>query len=401
MGIYERLGVRRWINAAGYMTRLGGSLMPVEVLDAMQEAAASFVDIAELQAAASRVIARHTGAGAGLVTSGAAAALTLAAAACITGLDAAKMDRLPDTEGMANEIVMHRSHRYSYDHAIRAAGARIKDIGFDDRAARAGVRGLEAWEFEAAVTPRTAAIAFTAMPHNLGDLERVADVAGRFHLPVMVDAAAWLPPVENLRRFIDAGATLVAFSGGKALRGPQGTGFLCGERELIAAALLQQLDMNVLPDTWSPPDDLIPRDRLSGIPHHGIGRGFKVSKEDIVGLIVALERFASLDQAAEMCAMESILSGIQSGLAHARHVHTRLIPASETGLRPILELHFDEAALGQSATGISRALQSGTPPIHMTERYAAQGVLVVDPAGLSADDGDLIVMAVCEILLRS
>jgi D-glucosaminate-6-phosphate ammonia-lyase len=199
MGIYERLGVRRWINAAGYMTRLGGSLMPVEVLD-------------------------------GLVTSGAAAALTLAAAACITGLDAAKMDRLPDTEGMANEIVMHRSHRYSYDHAIRAAGARIKDIGFDDRAARAGVRGLEAWEFEAAVTPRTAAIAFTAMPNNLGDLERVAGVAGRYHLPVMVDAAAWLPPVENLRRFIDAGATLVAFSGGKALRGPQGTGFLCGER---------------------------------------------------------------------------------------------------------------------------------------------------------------------------
>jgi D-glucosaminate-6-phosphate ammonia-lyase len=142
MDIYERLGVRRWINAAGYMTRLGGSLMPDVVLDAMHEAAASFVDIAELQAAASRFIARHTGAEAGLVTSGAAAASVKAAAACMTGLDAAKMDRLPDTEGMANEIIMHRSHRYSYDHAIRAAGARVKDIGFDDRAAKTGFRRI-------------------------------------------------------------------------------------------------------------------------------------------------------------------------------------------------------------------------------------------------------------------
>ncbi|MEC8564700.1 MAG: L-seryl-tRNA selenium transferase, partial [Pseudomonadota bacterium] len=129
MDIYDRLGVARRVNGAGTLTRLGGSLMAPEVLDAMREAAGGFVDIAELQAAASNAIARHTGAEAGLVTSGAAAALTLATAACLTGMDAAAMDRLPDTDGMAREVVMCRHHRTGYDHAIRAAGARIREVG--------------------------------------------------------------------------------------------------------------------------------------------------------------------------------------------------------------------------------------------------------------------------------
>jgi len=122
MDIYERLGVRKRINAAGLLTRLGGSLMPPEVLEAMRQAAHSSVDIAELQARASVVIAKCTGAEAGLVTSGAAAGLTLGTAACITGLDVPRMERLPDTEGMPNEVIMCRPHRTGYDHALRPAG---------------------------------------------------------------------------------------------------------------------------------------------------------------------------------------------------------------------------------------------------------------------------------------
>src|SRR5439155_5505345 len=110
----------------------------------------------------------------------------------------------------------------------------------------------------------------------------VTEVAHRHGLPVLVDAAAVLPPLERLRRFVADGADLVAVSGGKALRGPQSTGILCGRRELIAAAALQQLDMDVAPETWNPPPFLVPGDRLSGIPHHGIGRGFKAGKEEIV-----------------------------------------------------------------------------------------------------------------------
>ena len=126
--IYESLGVKKCVNGAGLLTRLGGSLMAPEVRDAMRDAAGAFVDMADLQTRASEVIARHTGAEAGIVTSGGAAAITLATAACLTRLDITRMERLPDTEGMPNEVIMFRAHRTGYDHAIRAAGARIVEV---------------------------------------------------------------------------------------------------------------------------------------------------------------------------------------------------------------------------------------------------------------------------------
>ena len=258
INIYAQLGVRTRINGAGLLTRLGGSLMPPAVLEAMAEAAGSFVDIAELQAAASAVIAECTGAEAGYVTSGAAAALTLGTAACLTGLDSVRMDRLPDTEGMRRDVVMCRAHRTGYDHAIRAAGARIREVGLNDRTAGAGVRGVEPWELEAAMTPEVVAVAYTVTPSREPPLREVVAVAHRHGVPVIVDAAAALPPVDNLRRFVAEGADLVAFSGGKAIRGPQSTGILCGRRDLIAAAALQQLDMDVTPETWAPPAGLDP-----------------------------------------------------------------------------------------------------------------------------------------------
>lgn len=192
--VYDRLGVTRRINGAGLLTRLGGSLMAPAVLDAMREAAGAFVDMTELQTRASDVIARHTGAEAGIVTGGAAAAMTLATAACLARWDVRVMERLPDTEGFANEVIMFRAHRNGYDHAIRAAGARIVDIGFNDVAIGAGVRGLEAWEIEAAISQRTVAVAFTAGQAGQASLPMVCEVAARHGLPVLVDAAAQLPP---------------------------------------------------------------------------------------------------------------------------------------------------------------------------------------------------------------
>lgn len=390
MDTYERLGVAKRINGAGTLTRLGGSLMAPEVLAAMRDAAGSFVDIAELQAAASGVIAAHTGAEAGIVTSGAAAALTLATAACLTGMDAAAMDRLPDTGGMANEVVMCRHHRTGYDHAIRAAGAVIREIGFNDRAMGAGVRGVEPWEIEAAIGPNTIALAYAASPANEPPLSEIVAVARAHDLPVIVDAAAQLPPKANLSRFIGEGADLVAYSGGKAIRGPQGTGILAGRRDLIAAAVLQQLDMDVSPATWMPPASLIPHNALKGVPHHGLGRGFKVSKEDIVGLIVALERFASADEAAEARACEAILSAIAEGVAGLAGIAANLLPAAATGRLPVLEIVIDAGTTGLGALALSQRLQAGDPPIHLSERRAAQDVLLVDPAGLREADAPLI-----------
>lgn len=243
--IYERLGVRTIINAAGPTTRLSGSILPEEVAEAMREASQFCVDIAELQAWAGGVIAEITGAEAGYVTSGAAAGQMLGIAACVTGLDPGKMNRLPDTEGMVNEVIMPRSHRNFYDHAIRSVGVRLIEVGIADRFSGAGVRDTEAWEIADAITDRTAAVAYVANAHALPPLPEVVAAAHERGVPVVVDAAGQLPPASNLTRFISEGADLVCFSGGKTIRGPQSSGILCGRRDLISSAALQHLDQDV------------------------------------------------------------------------------------------------------------------------------------------------------------
>lgn len=375
--VYGALGVRRRINAAGTLTRLGGALMAPDVVAAMAAASRQSVDIAELQAAASCVIARITGAEAGLVSTGAAAALTLAAAASMTRWDIGRMAALPHTEGFPDEILLPRTHRTGYAHALSAAGARLVDIGHNDRKTGAGVRGLEAWEIEAAITPRTVAFAFSANPENIADLPMVVAACKPRDLPVIVDAAAQLPPRVNLRRIIELGADLVAFSGGKAIGGPQASGILAGRRDLIGAALVQQLDMDVAPANWAPPD-LIDRVALGGVPHHGLGRGFKVGKEEIVGLLAALEHFAVADDAAANARLQERLAGIATALGGLPGIRTRLLPAAETGRVPHLHLLIDPAGAGVDAMGLSARLQAADIPVHLSERLTEQGILIVD-----------------------
>ena len=388
--IYQRLGVARRINAAGTLTRLGGSLMEDEVLQAMREAAAASVDIAELQAAASRAISAATGAQAGIVTSGAAAGLTLATAACLARWDVARMAALPDTRAMPNRVLMARTHRNSYDHAIRAAGAQIVDIGHNDRGTGAGVRGLEAWEIDAAIDAQTVALVFVATAHTVADLPQVVACMHRHKLPVIVDAAAQLPPRSTLQRFIGAGADLVVFSGGKAIGGPQASGVLAGRSDLVGSALLQMMDMDVSPQTWSPPA-LIDRQALGGIPHHGIGRGFKVGKEEIAGLLVALERFVARDEPAAAARATDRLRVIAAALAAEPGITTRLVAADEATPVPLLEL-----AVQGSAHALSRRLQQGDPPVHLSERLADDGILTINPQTLRPDDDAVLVRRVLD-----
>lgn len=392
--IHRRLGVARRINAAGTLTRLGGSLMAPEVLDAMREAAGHSVDIAEMQTAASARIAQATGAQAGIVTAGASAALTLAIAACLARWDVARMAALPDTTGMPNQVLMARTQRNSYDHAIRVAGGHIVDIGHNDRGTGAGIRGLEAWEIEAAVNPQTVAFVFVANAASMKDLPMVLVTAHAHRLPVIVDAAAQLPPRENLRRFIDAGADLVLFSGGKAIGGPQASGILAGRRDLIGSALVQMMDMDVHPQTWSA-SPLIDRDALRGIPHHGIGRGFKVGKEEIAGLLVALERFLERDDAALAARLCGRLQAIADALKTAGPVlRTRLDTSTPV---PTLELQL---ALGRAAA-LNQALQLGDPPVHLGEGRMDVGILTLNPMTVREDDDTTLVrrlLAACHDL---
>ena len=392
MNVFERLGVRTLINARGEATRFGGALMEQETIDAISEAARYSVRIDELQAAASKIIARITGAEAGYVTSGASAATTLATAACLAGLDIARMNRLPDTSNMPNEVLMDHRHRQGYDHAIRAAGAKIVNVGMPNSRIMADeIHTTKKWEFESAITERTVAMAYYYVPQmnplqEVISLEEVIDVSHKYNIPLIVDAAEQVPPVENLRKFISMGATLVLYSGGKGIRGPQNSGILCGPRDLIASVALQNMDTAMINfDTWDPPPSLIPKEKLRGVPQQGIGRGMKASKEVIVGLLVALERMTEKKSINDIKQLRRRLEHIAERVRSVSGVETdinELVP----GGYPLLMIKLDRATLGQSASAISQKLRDSELRVLVVDELSSIDILVISSINLLNDE---------------
>ncbi len=337
MGIYERFGARQIINARGTHTRLGGSLMAPAVLDAMREAAGSYVVLEELQEQASAVIARATGAEAGMVTGGAAAGLLLGTAACITGEDPAKIGQLPDVTGLKSQVVLHRVHRNVYDHSIRAAGATLVEVGDDE--------GATAAELAAAITPETALVFYLMSPWarpGALSLSETCAIAHKHSVPVLVDAAAVLPPVANLTRFIAEGADLVTFSGGKGLGGPQSSGILAGRADLIRAAL------------------------KNGSPYHSVGRVAKAAKEDIIGLLVALEAYLARDHQADLDRWADQSEYLVEHLAGLPGITARTVYDGAEHITPRTELLIAPET-GINAHELVEALEHGDPGIYLFE----------------------------------
>ena len=396
--VYEELGVEPIINAVGPATRLSGSIMRAEVAEAMRQASEWCVDIAELQARAGEIIAEVTGAEAGYVTSGAAAGLLLGTAACVTGLDPGKMNRLPDTRGMKNEVIMARSHRNFYDHAVRSVGIELVEVGIADRFSGAGVRDAEGWEIGAAVTERTAAIVYVAYAHTQPSLAAVVAAAREHGVPVIVDAAGQLPPAENLRRFIAQGADLVAISGGKAIGGPQASGILCGRRELIAAAALQHQDLDVMPELWDPPASLIDKEKLPGAPQHGIGRPCKVGKEEIAGLLTALKLFVEEEPQQRHGRWLQMMEALVAGCGDFSHAEIAVVDDRKRTEVPSARLVIDEEAAGKTALELVRALQDGSPRIAANPTYVHEGVVVFGPMCLKEGDPEQIAGRLNELL---
>ncbi len=393
MSVFEDLGVRPIVNAKGPATRLSGGVMRPEVAAAMAEATSLCVDMLELQARASGIIAEHTGAEAGLVTNGAAAGLLLGTAACITGLDPAAMARLPDLRGLKDEVVMVRSQRNQYDHAIRATGARIVEVGLADRYAGAGVRDAEPWEIEVAIGERTAAVHYVADADSRPALEAVVEVAHAHKIPVVVDAAAQLPPATNLQRFVATGADLVAFSGGKVIGGPQASGILCGRRDLIAAAALQMLDMDYPEAAFRPPSAFIDRQLLRGLPPHGIGRSAKVGKEQVVGLLTALQLFAAEGDEARTARWLALLEEVQS-TARALSGATLTLRAEDLVPSLVVEPHTRRLP----AAELYRQLVAGEPAIHLDPAELAAGRLRVNPICMRPADVPVLARRLKELL---
>ncbi|HEV8308542.1 MAG TPA: aminotransferase class V-fold PLP-dependent enzyme [Methylomirabilota bacterium] len=352
--IYTRLGVRPIVNARGMNTMASGSLMPKPVLDAMAEAATAFVDMAELNARAGEHIARLIGVEAAHVTSGSAGGLLLAAAACMAGTDPERIRRLPDTSGMPNELVIQRCQRIQYDQALRTAGARLVEVG--------SAEACTPSEVEAAIGDRTAALVFIVSPRLGGrgvSDERMAEIAHAHGRPLIVDAASTLPPVAHLTRWTALGADLVIYSGGKGIRGPQGSGLLLGRAELIRAAA------------------------VNGAPNAAIGRPCKVSKEDIVGLVTALELFLHEDHRAEWDQHLAEARLIAEAAAGLPGVRVRLEDDWSVWTAPTVLVELDRGLTGLTPEAVMEALRRGEPPIMVR---VFQDALLLDPHCLREDE---------------
>jgi len=283
--VYARFGVTPLINAGGTHTTHGGSMMSPEVREAMSLASESYVNLVELKRATGDFVAEVTGADSGLICSGAAGGLVLATAAVITGTDSKKIAQLPDTTGLKNEILTQHNNPAGYMKCHEYAGAEIKLSGDGN--------GASANQFTNSITEKTAGILYTfayGPPRNGLSLEEVVEIANDNDVPVIVDGAAMLPPKSNLTRYIDEGADLVTFSGGKYIGGPQSAGLLAGRKDLIEAALLN-----------------------SG-PEMAVGRPAKVGREEMIGMATALQLFIESDDDARMATMRTQAEHIYDAL---------------------------------------------------------------------------------------
>ncbi len=337
MAIYDELGVRRIINANATLTRLGGSILAPGVAEAMAEAGTAFVSMPELQREIGKEIAQLTHNEACFVSSGAAAGLTLVTAVCIAGQDPERRERLPFTEELKNEVIVHRHTRVGYDFAIRMAGVRLVEIG--------SPAGTTPEELEAAITPRTAAFfCFPRIELQRGELplETAAEICHARGVPVIVDAAAQLPPRSNLWTFTQRGADAAIFSGGKGLRGPQSTGLVLGKQWIVDGCAFH-----------APPNPFI-------------GRGMKVGKEELCGLLAAVRWYLAHDEEAEIAFQERAVAEVVHAFEGHPHVRARRLWPGEAGQpMPRAELELDEAALGRSRDQVLEQLLAGDPPVDL------------------------------------
>ena len=396
--LLKKYSLQTAINASGSVTRLGGAPMPQAVVDAMAEMAQHTVPLDVLQGIACGAIASATRTEAGLVTAGAAAGLTLGTAAILTRWNRLRMESLPDSTGFANEFVVSREHRSGYDHAVRAAGAKLVEVGFNDIVSGAGVRRTEIWEYEAVFGEATAGVLYVLAPGSVPPLSQVVDLAHKHNLPVLVDAAAELPPRSNLTEIAATGADLVVFSGGKSIRGPQSSGILAGRRDLVGPAFVQMMDLDEHPQLWMPPAELVDLHKLAGgPPRHGLGRGLKVSKETIIGFLTALDLFQSGIYDSEIARQRTVLEYIVGELQELA-VSCTIEDPGDSESSPELEIVLDEAAIGQTAFEVCRRLREGNPSIYPGHARLAQGALLIHPLHLDEQAGKEISRRLTEVI---
>ena len=325
---YESIDVRPLINCRGTYTIISGSVILPEVRKAMAEASKRYVHLDELAEGVGQRIAELMQCEWGLVVNGCAAALAQVTAACVAGSDPEKMARLPDTAGMKNEVIVQSCHRHVYDHAVRMVGVELVEV-------------VTKAELEAAIGDRTAMLLVFGDAADRGEIS-VKDMAqiGREHgIATFVDAAAERPDVPNC--YLADGADAVGYSGGKCLRGPQASGLVLGKKALLQAAF------------------------LNGAPHHALGRPMKAGKEEVMGLLAAVEQWVKRDHEAEWKEWERRLATISAALTDLQSVTITTRQPGRSNVAPHLSISWDSQVLGITAAAVQQALSKGDPRIEV------------------------------------
>jgi L-seryl-tRNA(Ser) seleniumtransferase len=361
-GVYARLGVKPIINGMGTVTVVGGSLLPPEVTAAMEEAARCFVSVPELQEKAGAHLAQILGVPAAMVTAGAASAIAVATSVAMTRGDAKALAQLPDTTGLPFEVIQQKSHRCGYEPQIRLNGARVVTV--ETRA-----------ELDAALSERTAMMFFLNKAEPEGAIKRDewVRVARERGVVSFNDAAADTPPREHLASYVTKdGFDLVAFSGGKGLRGPQCSGLLLGRKDLVDAG------------------------RRAISPHAGIGRAMKVGKEEIVGLVAAVERYLKLDLQAESRTLDAKVAHLVDVVGRSKGVTAEGVVPEIANHVPTFQATWDEAALGVTSRQVDERLQQGEPPIRIL--VPRPGCVMVSVWMMSGDEHRVVARRLREAL---
>ncbi|NQW17721.1 MAG: aminotransferase class V-fold PLP-dependent enzyme [Chloroflexi bacterium] len=360
MSVLDRLDVEPVINAGGPNTKHSGSRPREVAMEAMQEASGQFYNIDEFIIEAGKAIAELIGAPAATITSGASGGLVVQAAAAIARDDPDKIAALPNTDGMANDLIIQKHHRFIYDHLYLTSGGRFKEVG--DGAT------CSPDEVEDAIDENTAAIIHLESPYKRNDivpLEQLVEIAHRHDLPVLCDAASMLPPRSNLKLFLDQGADLVSFSGGKGIRGPQSTGVLAGTPEWVEYA------------------------RLNNFPNVGIARAQKVSKEEMAGLVAALGEFVETDEEDETKRYSEMMQMVVDQIIEVPGIAVSVVHDRDHYI-PHAVISFSSDWRGPDRDEIHRRLMAGTPRIYVAN-YGPERQLVIDP--LNIQEGELEIVA--------
>jgi uncharacterized pyridoxal phosphate-dependent enzyme len=358
--VYTRLGVKPFINCTATLTINGGSLTLPEVIGAMEQAAHFHVNLDELMEKVGDRLADLLQVGWGLVTAGAAAALTHATAGVLAGSDPEKIQRLPNLDGLKSEVIIPRESRNPYDHAVRTLGVRVLEVN-------------SAEELRATISPRTAMVEL--LGNHFGkaalDLKDVAPIARAAGIPVLVDAAADYLIVPN--PYLAQGADLVAYSGGKILRGPQGAGLLIGRRDLVRAA-------------WA-----------NAAPHHAFGRALKVTKEEVVGMLRAVEAWrAEHDLSSDFRTWESWYAHITDRITQVPGVHAEVKGPIRGGPFPTLNVSWDPARISLTAGEIGRRLIESEPRI-MTHAEGEGYSFAIRPVAMKPGEYEIVAQRLYEL----